>query len=58
MLTLSERGYDRAQIMRKAHHDFRLARMRGDARPFAYWLSYSWRVAKDRLAAAVLPLAA
>ncbi len=50
------KDYDRAEIMRK--REFRLARMRGDGRPFGYWLSYSWRVAKDRRAAATLPMAA
>ncbi len=42
--------FDRAAIMRKAHREFRLARMRGDMRGFGYWLSYSWRVARSRRA--------
>ncbi len=58
MRTLPEKGYDRAEIMRKAHREFRLARMRGDGRPFGYWLSYAWRVAKDRRNAVQLPVAA
>ncbi len=45
--------FNRAAIMAKAHHEFRLARMRG-MRGLEYWLSYSWRVAKSRWAASPL----
>ncbi len=48
--------FDRAAIM--SHHEFRLARIRGDTRGFGYWLAYSWRVAKSRRAAMALPIAA
>jgi hypothetical protein len=41
-------GYDRREIMRKAHDEFGAARQRGDLRPFGYWLAYAWRVAKGR----------
>ncbi len=50
--------FNRAAIMAKALHEFRLARMRGDTRGFGYWLAYSWRVAKSRRAAMTLPIAA
>ncbi len=50
--------FNRAAIMAKAHHEFRLARMRDDGREFGHWLSYAWRVAKSRRAAMVLPMAA
>ncbi len=30
--------FDRAAIM--SHHEFRLARIRGDTRGFGYWLAY------------------
>ncbi len=50
--------FNRAEIMAKAHHEFRLARMRGDMRGFGYWLAYSWRVAKSRRATMALPMAA
>ncbi len=49
-------GFDRAAIMAKAHHEFRLARMRGDTRGFGYWLAFIWRVAKSRRAAMTLPI--
>ena len=51
MLALKNGGadmYDKSEIMRKAHHEYRMARMRGDTRGFGFWLSYSWRVAKSR----------
>jgi hypothetical protein len=41
-------GYDRKEIMRKAHYEFSAARRRGDLLPFGYWLAYAWRVAKGR----------
>ncbi len=50
--------FNRAAIMAKAHHEFRLARMRGDMRGFGYWLAYSWLVAKSRRATMALPMAA
>ncbi len=50
--------FNRAAIMAKAHHEFRLARMRGDGRGFGRWLAYSWRVAKSRRAATVMAMAA
>ncbi len=50
--------FNHAAIMAKAHHEFRLARMRGDGRSFGYWLAYAWRVAKSRRAARALPMAA
>ncbi len=58
MLVYDNGAFNRAAIMAKAHHEFRLARMRGDGRGFGHWLSYAWRVAKSRRAAMVLPMAA
>ncbi len=58
MLIREDGSFDRAAIMAKAHREYRSARMRGDGRSFAYWLSYSWRVARDRRAALQLPMAA
>ncbi len=58
MLVRADGTFNRAAIMAKAHSEYRSARMRGDGRSFAYWLSYSWRVAKSRREALRLPLAA
>ncbi len=40
MLIDEDGRFNRAAIMSKAHHEFRLARMRGDTRGFGYWLAY------------------
>ncbi len=58
MLIDNKGAFNRRAIMAKAHHDFRMARMRGDGRGIGHWLSYAWRVAKSRRAAMVLPMAA
>ncbi len=59
MSLIDETGaFDRRAIMCKAHHEYRLARMRGDGRPFGYWLAYAWRVAKSRRAMLLAPAAA